>query len=80
MKAALIVFAVISIMLSFSGAVSAAAGHADLTAYEGTKSCTACHDKSAREVAESLHYQQVAEPKFLKDWPAGKPAGMMVSY
>ena len=60
---------------------AAAPDHTALvTQYEGTKTCVACHEKSAKEVAESLHYQQLAEPQFLKDWPKDQPAGMMVSY
>lgn len=50
--------------------------------YEGTASCTAatCHERAAKEVAESLHYQQRAVPQFLEGWEAGKVAGMMESY
>ena len=50
--------------------------------YEGTATCTAatCHEGTAKEVAESLHYQQRAVPQFLEGWEAGKPAGMMESY
>ena len=68
--------------LLLAGAVSAAApDHTALvTQYEGTKTCVACHEKSAKEVAGSLHYQQLAEPQFLKDWPKDEPVGMMVSY
>lgn len=55
--------------------------HAPLiTKFEGTKTCLACHENTGKEVAESLHYQQQAQAKFLKDWPADQPAGMMVSY
>jgi hypothetical protein len=69
-------------LLFSAGPLSAAVtDHAPLIAkYEGTKTCLGCHENSAKEVAESLHYQQEAQPKFLKDWPADKPAGMMVSY
>lgn len=48
--------------------------------YEGAKSCAPCHKEAAGEVAESLHYQHQAVPRFLADWEEGKPAGMMVSY
>jgi hypothetical protein len=50
--------------------------------YDGTASCTAasCHEGAAKEVAESLHYQQRAVPQFLEGWEAGKFAGMMESY
>jgi hypothetical protein len=75
-------FVLLLAALFLAGRVSAAApDHTALvTQYEGTKTCIACHEKSAKEVAESLHYQQLAEPRFLKDWPKDQPAGMMVSY
>ena len=48
--------------------------------FAGQGTCVACHEKSAKEVAGSLHYQQLAEPQFLKVWPKDEPVGMMVSY
>ena len=51
-----------------------------ISKYEGAKTCLSCHLKEAKEVAMSLHYQHQAEPQFLKDWPKGQSAGMMVSY
>jgi hypothetical protein len=50
--------------------------------YEGTRSCTSssCHEGSAKEVAESLHYQQRAVPQFLEGWETGKIAGMTETY
>jgi hypothetical protein len=55
--------------------------HADrINSYKGTETCLTCHLKAAKEVASSLHYQQQAEPQFLKDWPKGQLAGMMLSY
>jgi len=50
--------------------------------YEGPRSCIAssCHEDSAKEVAESLHYQQRAVPQFLEGWEAGKLAGMTETY
>lgn len=74
---------VIGVALVSTGitANSAEPTHAKLvTQYEGSKTCVACHDKSAKEFAESLHYQLLAEPQFLKNWEKGKPAGMLVSY
>ncbi len=64
-------------------ASAAGSSHTDyVKKYEGTASCTApsCHEGSAKEVAESLHYQQRAVPQFLEGGEAGKPAGMMESY
>ncbi len=59
----------------------AATTHADrIDTYEGTKTCLACHEQAAREVAVSLHYQQQGEVPYVKDWPKGQTAGMMVSY
>ena len=62
---------------------AAGASHAEyVKKYEGTASCTSatCHEGAAKEVAESLHYQQRAVPQFLENWEAGKFAGMMESY
>ena len=64
-------------------ASAAGSSHAEyVKKYEGTASCSAasCHDGVAKEVAESLHYQQRAVPQFLENWEAGKFAGMMESY
>ncbi len=69
-------------LLFFANPLSAAVtDHAPLIAkYEGTKTCLGCHEKTGREVAESLHYQQQAQAKFIKDSPTDKLVGMMVSY
>lgn len=73
--------AVIAALMFMPLQASAGVSHADkISSYEGTKTCAGCHPDSAKEVAESLHYQQEAEPKFLKDWPKGETAGMMRSY
>ena len=64
-------------------ASAAGSSHTDyVKKYEGTASCTAasCHEGAAKEVAESLHYQQRAVPQFLENWEAGQFAGMMESY
>ena len=73
---------VFSAMLSVQ-AYAAGSSHAEFVKkYDGTATCTAatCHDGAAKEVAESLHYQQRAVPQFLEGWEAGKLAGMMESY
>ncbi len=55
--------------------------HVDrISQYDGSKTCLGCHPESAKEVAASLHYQQQAEPQYLKTWPKGQLAGMMLSY
>jgi len=64
-------------------AYAAGSSHADyVKKYEGTASCTgaSCHEGAAKEITESLHYQQRAVPQFLESWEAGKLAGMMESY
>jgi len=64
-------------------ASAAGPSHAEyVKKYEGTASCTAasCHEGTAKDVAESLHYQQRAVPQYLEGWEAGKLAGMMESY
>ena len=75
------------VLLAFAASTvpshAAGASHTKyITLYEGTASCTAasCHEGAAKEVAESLHYQQRAVPQYLEGWEAGKLAGMMESY
>jgi len=77
----------VGVLLAFAvltgPAHAAGSSHAKhITLYEGTASCTAasCHEGAAKEVAESLHYQQRAVPQYLEGWEAGKLAGMMESY
>ncbi len=77
----------LGIALAFSlsaGPVHAAgASHAGyVSRYDGPGSCTAasCHEGAAKEVAESLHYQQRAVPQFLEGWETGKIAGMTETY
>jgi hypothetical protein len=73
---------VFSAMLSVH-AYAAGSSHAEFVKkYDGTASCTSasCHEGAAKEVAESLHYQQRAVPQFLEGWEAGKLAGMTESY
>ncbi len=84
MKKPLIVLG-IALAFSLSGGPAHSAGpsHAEFVKqYKGTATCTAasCHEGAAKEVAESLHYQQRAVPQFLESWEAGKFAGMMESY
>ena len=55
--------------------------HADrISAYEGPQTCRACHPDTFKDVAVSLHYQQMAEPQFLVGWPKGELAGQAWSF
>jgi hypothetical protein len=55
--------------------------HADrISAYEGPQTCRACHPDTFKDVAGSLHYQQMAEPQFLVGWPKGELAGQAWSF
>jgi hypothetical protein len=64
-----------------AGTVSAASTHEKrILKYEGSITCQQCHKDAAKDVVESLHYQQVAEPLFLEGWKKGETAGMMVSF
>lgn len=78
-------FAVTAIVLALLVAVpevpAAEVKHQTLvTKFDGTESCTRCHKNSAKEVAESLHYQQLAVPQFTEGWEKGKAAGMMDTF
>lgn len=75
----------IALALSLAAYPAHAAGssHAGyVSKYEGPRSCTAasCHEGAAKEVAQSLHYQQRAVPQSLEGWEAGKLAGMTETY
>ena len=58
----------------------AAAQHAAIAAYDGTRTCAGCHEKEVRDFVTSLHYQEQAPAPFLANAQQGKSAGMMVSY
>ncbi len=74
-------FLFLLVLLFSTGPLAAATDHTPLVLkYEGTKTCLACHEKAGKEIAESLHYQQQASAKLLKDWPENSPVGMMVNY
>ena len=72
----------VACMLLFSGLSMAQNKHETyVRSYTGTESCSACHKDSAKEVAESLHYSQLGEPRLVVNWPKDKPlAGMMDSF
>ncbi len=83
MKRPLIGLGIVLALSVSGGSALAAASHAEhVTKYEGPATCTAasCHEGAAKEVAESLHYQQRAVPQFLEGWEAEKLAGMTESY
>jgi hypothetical protein len=56
------------------------AEHAAIAAYEGTRTCAACHPKAVKDVTRSLHYQQQGPTPFLGESSPECCAGMMVSY
>jgi len=80
-KGALIFYLSLIGMVAGAGPAAAKSSHTDrISKFEGTQTCLMCHRKAAKDFAVSLHYQQQAEPRFLKDWPKGQMAGMMGSY
>jgi len=81
MKASWILVSLLALLFFANPLSAAVTDHVPLIAkYEGTITCRGCHENACKEVAESLHYQQQAQAKFLKDSPADKPVGMMVSF
>lgn len=52
----------------------------EIAAYEGAKTCAGCHEDSAREVVESLHWQQAGPAPFVVGQPEGFQPGMMTSF
>jgi hypothetical protein len=63
-----------------ASAGEAAARHAEIGAYEGTRTCAACPEQQVKDFVTSLHYQHQAPAPFLVNAQQGKNAGMMVSY
>jgi len=62
-------------------AQTAQPSHGDrISVYEGPQTCRACHPDTFKDVAVSLHYQQMAEPQFLVGWPKGELAGQAWSF
>jgi hypothetical protein len=81
MKASWILVSLLALLFFANPLSAAVTDHVPLIVkYEGTKTCLGCHEKAGKDVAESLHYQQQAQAKFLKDSPADKTVGMMASY
>jgi hypothetical protein len=75
----------VAAMATIAGAAEASSGrgaekHAAISAYEGTRTCAACHAQQVKDVATSLHYQQQGTAPFLANAQQAKSAGMMVSY
>ena len=71
----------VACMVILSGLVVAQNKHSEFVkSYTGTESCSTCHKSSAVEVAESLHYLQLGEPRLVVNWPKDKLAGMMDSF
>lgn len=70
----------IAVVASATPALAQPAHMDRISRYEGPMTCLACHPESAKEVAASLHYQQQGEPQFLRGWPKGQSAGMMLTY
>jgi hypothetical protein len=66
--------------IAASGALAAESMHGEIAKYEGAKTCVACHDTAAKEVAESLHYQMKAEPSLVEGLERGKDAGLLVDF
>ena len=81
MKTSWLLVFLLALLFSAGPLSAAVTDHAPLIAkYEGARTCLMCHESAGREVAESLHYQQLGKAVFLKDWPADKPVGMLVNY
>lgn len=63
-----------------AAATDAAAKHAAIAGYDGTRTCAACHAKQVKDFVASLHYQHQGPAPFLASAQQDKSAGMMVSY
>lgn len=75
-----VLFFCATVFLAFPATCLAGSMHDEITAYQGAKTCTECHDTSAQEVMESLHYQMKVEPLFIDGWDKEKYVGMLVDF
>lgn len=53
---------------------------AEITVYEGSKTCGVCHPETLKDFALSLHYQQSGSAPFVVTLQEGAQVGMMGSY
>ena len=44
-----------------------------ITSYEGSKTCRACHEATADEVAHVLHYRMLGQTQGVYDFLSNKP-------
>ena len=78
--------AVALILLGVGGGVVSAddgeipAPHLAITEYTGPETCAKCHLSAAREVVESLHYQQQGAVPYREGWDEEVLGGMYVTY
>ena len=54
--------------------------HADIEEYAGPETCLACHLNAGKEVAESLHYQNLSPAPCLVGAEEDKNYGMLNTY
>ena len=76
-----------AVLLLFMGGSRAAYGqegepdpHEAISEYIGPETCASCHLDDARQVAESLHYQQQGQAPYREGWEEDKLGGMYVTY
>jgi hypothetical protein len=54
--------------------------HRAITEYTGPETCAQCHMSAAREVVQSLHYQQQGTVPYREGWDEEVLGGMYVTY
>jgi nitrate/TMAO reductase-like tetraheme cytochrome c subunit len=63
----------VALVFIFSGMASAQNKHEKFVkSYTGTESCSMCHKNSAKEMAESVHYLQLGEHRFVAKLAQGE--------
>ena len=85
MRGGLLLAAVLVLSMSGSSAVYGDEGeppsaHQAITEYTGPETCAKCHLDAARQVVESLHYQQQGQAPFREGWEEDVLGGMYVTY
>ena len=85
MRWVLFMVAVLALLVVGPGLISADNGdvpppHRLITEYTGPETCAQCHMSAAREVVQSLHYQQQGVVPYREGWDEEVLGGMYVTY
>ena len=84
-RSGLLILSLLVLLATWSSLASADDGeiptpHRAITEYSGPETCAQCHMSAAREVVQSLHYQQQGAVPYREGWDEEVLGGMYVTY